>query len=245
MNSQLNTKTSRTTLSIAILAILAGGQAIAQTNNEQSSDEDNQASQTIEVIEVSAQRRGQSILEVPVALTSISAAMLEKQQVDDIFDLMLASPSVSGIASGGLSSPLSNTPLRIRGVGTSGVNPGFESAVGMYVDEIYRSRPAVAMLSFFDMAGIDILRGPQGTLFGKNSTAGAIVQRTATPELGVFDGYATLQYAEYNSLRSEGAVNIPISDNSALRISGLHSSTDGFYTQAVTNDDTSSESETQ
>lgn len=244
MNNKVFKKTSRATLSAAMMALwMTNGQAIAQPNSEQNAiDEDREF--TIEEVIVTAQRRGQSILEVPVATTSISAADLERMQVDDIYDLMLASPSVSGIA-GGQSSPLSNTPLRIRGVGTSGVNPGFESAVGMYVDEIYRSRPAVAFLTFFDMDGIDILRGPQGTLFGKNSTAGAILQRTAAPTIGEFEAYTALQYAEYNSIRAEGAVNVPVSDYAAVRISGLHNSTDGFFTQGGTNDDTIAENETQ
>lgn len=228
-------------IALAVISQI-GGAAYAQSSAEESNAAANNI--VLEEIVVSAQRRDQSILEVPIALTSISSDALEKRQIDDIYDLMLGSPSVSGIGQGGLSSPLSNTPLKIRGVGTSGVNPGFESAVGMYVDEVYRSRPAVAMLSFYDMQGIDILRGPQGTLFGKNSTAGAIVQRTAAPEIGELTGKASLEYGDFNSVRAEGALNIPVGENSAIRISALSRSFDGFYTQGGTGDDTIAENET-
>ena len=185
-----------------------------------------------DVIIVSAQRREQELLDVPVAVTSMNAEALDEKQIDDVYDVVTTNPSVSGVT-GNLSSPLHNTPIRIRGIGTGGGNPGFEGAVGMYVDEIYRSRAGAAILTFFDMAGVDILRGPQGTLFGKNTTAGAIVQRTAAPEVGEVGAYWVGEYGNYNTWSLEGMVNYPLGENGALRVSGIIDRTDGFFTDPV------------
>ena len=203
---------------------MAGPVAAQSTDNGAEEGDDN-------VIVVTAQRREQELLDVPVAVTSFSGESLERAQVDDIVDLNTASPSVF---SNNLSSPLSNSPVRIRGIGTGGGNPGFEGAVGMYVDEVYRSRAGAALTTFFDMGGVDILRGPQGTLFGKNTTAGAILQRSAAPELGETSAYAIGEYGNYDTYKLEGAVNIALGDIGAFRFAGLLDRTDGFFSDPFT-----------
>ena len=185
----------------------------------------------MDVIVVTAQRREQELLDVPVAVSSLNSQALESQQVSNVIDLNTAIPSVF---SNNLSSPLSNSPVRIRGIGTGGGNPGFEGAVGMYVDEVYRSRAGAALTTFFDMEGVDILRGPQGTLFGKNTTAGAIVQRTASPDLGEFSAYVKGEYGNYDSYMVEGMVNLALGDVGAFRIAGLIDRTDGFFSDPFT-----------
>lgn len=215
-------------------SVIAPGVAYAQ---EDAAGEEIPAEDEVSVqnrVLVTAQRREQSILDVPVAVTTISAEALGDYEIDNIIDIVTTNPSVTGVV---LSSPLTNTNIRIRGIGTSGANAGFESAVGMYVDDVYRSRPGLALTSFFDMKGVEILRGPQGTLFGKNTTAGALVQRTMEPQLGETSGYATVEVANVNSYELEGAINIPLADNAALRVSGMIDNTDGFITNTTTNDD--------
>lgn len=214
--------------STALASFVATAPALAQ---EADSDEP----QVSSTIVVTAQRREQELLDVPVAVTSIGAVQLEQQQVDDLLDLNAASPSVF---SNSLSSPLANAPVRIRGIGTGGGNPGFEGAVGMYVDEVYRSRAGAALTTFFDMGGVDILRGPQGTLFGKNTTAGAIVQRTAEPELGETSAYIIGEYGNYDSYEVEGMVNLALGDEGAFRVSGIMDRTDGFFSDPFTGDPT-------
>ncbi len=187
------------------------------------------------VIIVTAQRREQDLLDVPVAISTLGADALETQQINNVIDLNTAVPSVF---SNNLSSPLSNSPVRIRGIGTGGGNPGFEGAVGMYVDEVFRSRAGAALTTFFDMEGVDILRGPQGTLFGKNTTAGAIVQRTAAPDLGDTNGYISGEYGNFDSYMVEGVVNLALGDTGAFRVSGLIDRTDGFFSDPFTGDPT-------
>ncbi len=199
--------------------------------------EDTSAStKTSDTIVVSAQRREQDILDVPVAVTTLGADELEAKQVNNVLDIISINPSVQGTLDG-LSSPLHNTPIRIRGIGTGGGNPGFEGAVAMYVDEVFRSRAGAALTSFFDIQSVDILRGPQGTLFGKNTTAGAIVQKTRKAEIGETSGYISAEYGSFNTVEVEGAVNVPLGDNGAFRLSGLINDTDGYITDALTGED--------
>ena len=215
-------------LAAAAGPIMAGGaSAIAQTAEEASSGP------TIDTIIVEAQRREQAILDVPVAVTAYDNEALEAQNIESILDFNAANPS---LFSQTLSDPIANTPVRIRGIGTTGQNPGFEGSVGMYVDGVYRSRAGTALLTFFDMAGVEVLRGPQGTLFGRNNTAGAILQRTAAPELGENNGRITASFGNYGARRVDGHVNLATSDNTALRLAALFTETDGFSEDAVTGD---------
>ena len=200
--------------------------ADAQEENESEAS----GASRLDTIVVSAQRRQQDLLDVPVAVSTLTPKVLREQQVDDVIDLNRVSPSVF---SNNLSSPLSNAPIRIRGIGTGGGNPGFEGAVAVYIDEVFRSRSGAALTTFFDMAGVDVLRGPQGTLFGKNTTAGAILQRTQEPVYGETTGYVGIEGAEYGSYEIEGAINLPAGENGALRFSGIFDKTDGFFYDPV------------
>ena len=217
------------TSAVATIAF-ATPHALAQSGDDGASDDD-----YLDTITIQAQRREQNILDVPVAVSTLTPDALQEQQVDDVIDLNRVSPSVF---SNSLSSPLSNAPVRIRGIGTGGGNPGFEGAVGVYVDEVFRSRAGAALTTFFDMAGVDILRGPQGTLFGKNTTAGAILQRTAAPEFGEVGGYLAAEGANFSSYEVEGALNLPLGDNGAFRLSGMLDHTDGFFTDPFTGENT-------
>src|SRR5262249_10192899 len=119
----------------------------------------------IETVTVTAERRSNDVQTVPIAVTAVSAEQLAKAQVRDFNDLQMVAPSLlvstgSGDTSGGL--------VRIRGVGTTGNNAGLEASVGVFVDGVYRSRSAAALEDLLDVDHIEVLRGPQGTLFGKN-----------------------------------------------------------------------------
>lgn len=189
----------------------------------------------LEEVIVSAQRREQSLFEVPVAVTAYSAEAMQNAGIDDIGDLSAANPSFTSNTE--LVDPIGNAPIRIRGIGSGGGNPGFEGSVGLYVDDVYRSRTGSAMLTFFDMDGVEVLRGPQGTLFGKNTTAGAILMRTAAPIIDSNEGRVTLEAGNYGQLMGEGMVNLAISDSLAVRVALLHDEWDGFMTNAGTGED--------
>ncbi len=218
-------KTKKLTAAIATAVLGSGSLAIPQLAIAQDL--------MLEEIVVSAQRREQNILDVPVAVSAFNASQMQEAGIFDIRDLNKAIPGFN-IATG--SDPVGTTPIRIRGIGTGG-NPGFEGAVGTYVDGIYRSRAGTALSTMFDMAGIEILRGPQGTLFGKNTSAGAVQLNTAAPEFDDLYGNVAFEGGNYDTYKLEGYVNVPVNDAMALRFSGLAEETDGYITHPITGRD--------
>jgi outer membrane receptor protein involved in Fe transport len=192
-----------------------------------------------EEIIVQAQKRAQNIQDVPIAVTALSGNTLEQGGVADIRALQTISASInlnsSQTESGG-------TTLRIRGVGTTGNNAGLESAVGVFIDGVYVSRPSIALGELLDVQQVEILRGPQGTLFGRNTSAGALTVSTRKPEFDVFSVFANttvgaIDGGDLGSLFSvQGGVNIPIApDQFALRFSGAARVRDGLLTSTLDN----------
>ncbi|MCB2083298.1 MAG: TonB-dependent receptor [Sphingomonadaceae bacterium] len=121
--------------------------------------------------------------------------------------------------------------MRIRGVGTTSNNIGFESAVGIFIDGAYQSRPGVALSEFVDVERVEVLRGPQGTLFGRNTSAGALNITNKRPDLGEFGGFVNATYGNRDLYSIQGAVNAPlIEDTLALRVTGAYRERDGYYT---------------
>src|SRR5215831_11455990 len=135
----------------------------------------------LETVVVTARRRQEDAQTVPISLSVVDAATLEVTRTNNVDDLKLLVPSLNYV-----SPNPRNTAYTIRGLGSSVLaiaqsNDGLEPGVGFYVDQVYRGRPASAAFDFVDLERAEVLRGPQGTLFGKNSTAGAIVITTKAP----------------------------------------------------------------
>ena len=183
------------------------------------------AQQALDEIVVTATRRLQSIQDVPIAVTAVTPQQLERQGVDDLAELGNISASFSMQSS---QTESQGTSIRIRGVGTTGNNIGLESAVGVFIDGVYQSRPGVAMGEMIDLEGVEVLRGPQGTLFGRNTTAGAVVIRTAPPQFDEVSGFFNSSVGNFNMLNVQGGINFPAGENVALRFTGAHRSRDGF-----------------
>jgi iron complex outermembrane recepter protein len=180
------------------------------------------------VIIVTATRRAEDVQEIPIAVTAVSPAQLEQAGVVNVQNVGSVSPSFSAsnaqIASG-------SVVLRIRGVGTTSNNIGFESAVGIFVDGAYQSRPGIALGEFVDVERVEVLRGPQGTLFGRNTSAGALNITNKRPDLNEFGGFANASVGSYDLRSVQGAVNLPIvKDSLALRVTGAYRERDGFVT---------------
>lgn len=178
------------------------------------------------VIIVTATRRAENVQDIPIAVTAVTPAQLEKQGVVNVQNITQVSPSFSTsnaqIASG-------SVVLRIRGVGTTSNNIGFESAVGIFIDGAYQSRPGIALSEFVDIERVEVLRGPQGTLFGRNTSAGALNITTARPDVTEFGGFANATYGNYDLMNIQGAVNVPlVEDTLALRVTGAYRERDGF-----------------
>lgn len=206
---------------IALAAAIAAPQyAVAQTIADQ--------------IIVTATKREQNIQDVPIAISAYSGDLLKKSGVSDIRELSILSPSLVVVAT---QSEAVGVNARIRGVGTVGDNPGLQSSVGVFIDEVYRSRNSVALGDLGEIDAIEVARGPQGTLFGRNSSAGAIIVRTKQPEYE-FGGYGEYTRSNYDGNRFEGAVTGPlVEDVLAARINGFYEERDGFLTDVVTGED--------
>ena len=175
---------------------------------------------------VTATRRAESIQDIPIAVTAILPDDLKKQGIVNIQNLGSVAPSFATsnaqIASG-------SVVLRIRGVGTTSNNIGFESAVGIFIDGAYQSRPGIALSEFVDVERVEVLRGPQGTLFGRNTSAGALNITNVRPDLDEAGGFFNATYGNFDHKSFQGAVNIPLVEGKvAARLTGAYRDRDGY-----------------
>ena len=217
----------------ALACALALTPAMAQAQDAATSVDDTDLIDNAEVdggnvIIVRAQGREQALSDVPVAVSAVSGEMLEKSGVADIRDLNQVAPSLLVSSTGNEA----NGSARIRGIGTVGDNPGLESSVAVFVDGVYRSRSGNALSELGPLDRVEILRGPQGTLGGRNSSAGLINIYTAPPEFE-FSGYGAFTYGNYDAIKVEAGINAPLGDTVAARIDGVYFERDGFYNDVV------------
>src|SRR3990167_389298 len=183
--------------------------------------------QTDEII-VTAAKREQTLQEVPIAVSVIDDRAIEQSNVQDLFDLQTMVPSlrISQLQNS------SQSNFIIRGFGNGANNPGIESSVGVFIDGVYRSRSAAAIADLPVLERVEILRGPQSTLFGKNVSAGAISITTKKPEFE-WGGAVEASYGRFEEVIFKGSLTGPISDKLAFRISGSTNNREGFYTNIV------------
>ena len=174
---------------------------------------------------VTATRRSETVQSVPIAITAVSAELLENAGVRDIRGLEQLAPSLQ--SSTGQSSA-TGTTLYIRGITTGGDNPGFEPAVGVFIDGVFRARAGVAVSELPELQRVEVLRGPQGTLFGRNTSAGALSIFTAGPNLNTLTGYVEGSYGNYNAYELQGAITGPVSETIGLRFDGTYRKRDGY-----------------
>ncbi len=184
-----------------------------------------QSADTIEEIVVTSTKREQTLQEVPLAVSVVNARTIEQAQINDMVDLqgMVPSLRVTQLQSTG------NTNFIIRGFGNGANNPGIEPSVGVFVDGVYRSRSASALSDLPNIERIEVLRGPQTTLFGKNASAGVINVVTAAPNMDAFSGRASVEFGNYNQVLLKGNVSGPISDTLGFSLSALSNNRDGYF----------------
>jgi outer membrane receptor protein involved in Fe transport len=184
-------------------------------------------------IVVTATRRNQALSDVPIAVSAVTAENLRNSGASDIRQLNQLSPSllVSSTSSEG-----GAAVARIRGVGTVGDNPGLEGSVGIFVDGVYRARAGMALTELGPLERVEVLRGPQGTLFGRNTSAGLISIITAQPRFDPeISGAITV--GNYDDRRAEASVTGPLSDTVAARIDGVWLKRDGFVKDVISGRD--------
>jgi outer membrane receptor protein involved in Fe transport len=190
-----------------------------------------------EPIIVTATLRAMDVQDIPLAVTAVAPEALERQGVNDIKNLASISPSINIQSS---QTETQGTSIKIRGVGTTGNNTGLESSVGVFIDGVYQSRPGVALGDLVDIERLEILRGPQGTLFGRNTSAGALNVSTKRPSLSTTEGFVNASYGNYDFMNLQGGVSLPVvQDVAGVRLSGTWRKRDGYLkspTGAESND---------
>jgi len=180
---------------------------------------------------VTATLRAMDVQDIPLAVTAVAPETLEREGVSDIKTLSSVSPSFNIQSS---QTETQGTSIKIRGVGTTGNNTGLESSVGVFIDGVYQSRPGVALGDLVDLERLEILRGPQGTLFGRNTSAGALNITTKRANLSEVEGFANASYGNYDFINFQGGVSVPIvQDVAAFRLSGTYRKRDGFLKSAT------------
>jgi len=212
----------------AALAVAVTPSAWAQDagTNEQANDAPNQAK--VEEIIVTAQFRKQNLQQTPIAITAVSGAMLEARSQVTIADVAAQAPSVTlkpNSANYG-----SSLAANIRGVGQFDFHPALEPGVGVYVDDVYYSTLTGSILDLLDLDRVEVLRGPQGTLAGKNSIGGAIKLYSKRPK-GDNSGFASITLGSRNRVDLRGAVDLGLAPDLSVRVTGVSRSQDGYISR--------------
>ena len=184
-------------------------------------------------IVVTATRRNEALSDVPLAVSAVTAETLQNSGASDIRQLTQVSPSLFVSST---SSEAGAGGARIRGIGTVGDNPGLESSVAVFIDGVYRSRIGVGLTELGQVDRVEVLRGPQGTLFGRNASAGLISIITAKPKFKTeVSGEVTV--GNYDTRRAELSLTGPVSDTIAARLDGVYYKRDGFLEDVISGRD--------
>ncbi|WP_315760046.1 TonB-dependent receptor [Sphingomonas sp. Y38-1Y] len=235
---QLMTACGLAALTFAFAAPAAAQQTPAEpaaqtpTATEQASTTQDETGGVGDII-VTAQGRAQLLSDVPVAVSAVSAEALQLSGATDIRALNQLAPSLLVSSTGSEA----NGSARIRGIGTVGDNPGLESSVAVFIDGVYRSRSGIGLNELGEIDRIEVLRGPQGTLFGRNASAGIINIVSKQPTFDGINGMAEATYGNYDFWRFQGALNVPLGETLAARVDGVYVKRDGFYNDVANNID--------
>ncbi len=241
MRAEMNTKRSMCAAAVsAALAWAATGSAVwaadtaTQTNANAAAEKtaaekkaDKDKKDEIEVITVTATRSPTSLIDTPVAVTALNQETLTRQGVKDLRDISGLIPNVQL----GLSPGDSGVQAAVRGVTSTNFTEIGDPAVGIHVDGLYSPRPQGSLALLFDLDQLEALRGPQGTLFGRNSTGGTINVIPARPDLGENYGNVQVGYGNYNHQQLRGVLNVGVSERVALRATFMSDTRDGYIDQ--------------
>ncbi|HSC18619.1 MAG TPA: TonB-dependent receptor [Rhizomicrobium sp.] len=180
----------------------------------------------IEEIVVTAQKRAEDIQSVPIAITAFTAQDLQAHQINQFKDLVFNTPNVSYTKAN-----FTGSDFQIRGIGITAIGYDAESGVAVHVDDVFLSNPPLAEAAFFDLDRIEVLRGPQSTLYGRGATGGTVNVITAKPVLDAFHADLEGTVGNYGLFETRGMVNLPIVDGQlGVRIAGDWLNRDGFVT---------------
>src|SRR5512138_211315 len=181
----------------------------------------------LEEIVVTARKRVEPLQETPIAISAFSADALERQQISSTADLDQVSPNLQFASYGPLTGNNAAAQVYIRGIGQSDGSSGVDPGVGLYIDDVYMGRSVGGVMEFRDIDNVQVLRGPQGTLFGRNTIGGAVLLTTALPGRE-FGGTVRVGVGDDNLREAFAAVDLPVSDTLGIRVSGGMRERDGY-----------------
>lgn len=219
---------SASLLALAIASLGFSGHAAAQSSAATSTADPAAATASesndggLEEIIVTAQKRAENIQSVSIAIQAVTSEGLVKAGITDVTRLEQIAPGVT-YAFGG-----NDAKIAIRGANSNATFQDNSSVVGVFVDGVYKPRASQQTRSFFDVARLEVLKGPQGTLYGRNTLAGAINLYTNAANLNGFEAALSSSYQRFNRFRNEGYVNVPVSDTFAVRVAALIDRADGY-----------------
>ena len=178
---------------------------------------------------VTAAKRSENVQNVPIAVSAIGGDTVSRSHLTQTDELVTRTPNLQLTSTVG-----DNTPIfALRGVSMSDYSLNQASPVATYYDEVYKGNFAFLGVAMYDLQRVEVLRGPQGTLYGKNTTGGAVNLISRAPKLGDTSGYLNVGYGNYNRIDANGAVNIPLADKAALRVAFTYATADGWFKQRV------------
>ncbi len=203
------------------LTLLAGvcAGAIAFPAFAQEADNTNTGDEII----VTAQRSSERLQDVPIAVSAFNSEALEKQQIKNTSDLQLTLPNVTFTKTN-----FTSSSFTIRGIGDLCVGVTCDQATAIHMNDAPLFGTRLFEGEFYDMQQIEVLRGPQGTLFGRNATSGVVNIKTARPQMGELAASAEAEYGNYDAVKLKGMVNVPIGENVAARLAGYYLNRDGY-----------------
>jgi len=214
------------TLVLSGIGILASAPASAQDAPAPRS------STQVEEIIVTAEKRSENLQQVPIAVQAYTAQQLQNAGVSKLTDVMRLAPNLNLVEQNSLSQH-----IVIRGIGTNEFFGNAPSSVGVYMDEVTLNSSYMSTLSLFDMERVEVLRGPQNSLFGRNTTGGAVNYISRAPKVGgPLEGYFTTTYGRDNLLEAEGGVSVPLGEQVAARVSGKIHHRDGIWNNLADGD---------
>ncbi len=222
-------------LSLAVLAALAAPMAQAQEAETAEEAAEKSTAAAMSTITITARKREETLQDVPIAVTAFTSESLDRLNVKDLADLGAFVPNLTIYAARGSSSTVT---AYIRGIGQSDPLWGVDPGVGIYLDDVYIARPQGALLDVFDVERIEVLRGPQGTLYGKNTIGGAIKYVSAPLEED-FYGRVSATVGNYGQLDGKFSLNAPLGGGWVMRVAAASLNRDGYGENLITGDEVS------
>jgi iron complex outermembrane recepter protein len=194
----------------------------------------------IEEIVVTARRREERLQDVPISITAFTADAIERNNMVNISQVQNFTPNITFATAAPIGGSTASASVFIRGIGQNDFAITTDPGVGIYLDGVYIARSVGGVLDLVDLERLEVLRGPQGTLFGRNTIGGAINVTTARPTADV-GGWGELTYGEFNRVIARGSLNVPISDTLRTRLSASYRRADGYGTRPNAGDEMGNE----